>query len=55
MKYELERLGPDNFERLIQSLVFGEAGIACKIYGDGADGQREAVIDNAKLLLTTQK
>lgn len=51
MKYELERLGPDNFEHLIQSLVRGIAGNSAIIFGSGADGQREAVIENADLML----
>ena len=51
MKYELERLGPDNFERLIQSLIRGVAGNSAIIFGSGADGQREAVIENADLMM----
>ena len=51
MKYELERLGPDNFEHLIQSLVRGIAGNSAIIFGSGADGQREAVIENADLMV----
>lgn len=51
MKYELERLGPDNFEHLIQSLIRGVAGNSAIIYGSGADGQREAVIENADLMI----
>ena len=47
MKYELNRLGPDNFELLIQSLVRGIAGIPTIVFGDGPDGQREAVVENA--------
>lgn len=45
MRYELSQLGPDGFERLIQSLLAGET------YGDGPDGQRECVIRNAKRIL----
>lgn len=44
MKDELAKLGPDGFERLIQSLLGSET------YGDGPDGQREAVIQEAKTL-----
>ena len=33
MKYELERLGPDNFEHLIQSLIRGVAGNSAIIFG----------------------
>ena len=51
MKYELERLGPDNFEHLIQSLIRGIAGNSAIIFGSGADGQREAVIENANLMI----
>lgn len=51
MKYELERLGPDNFEHLIQSLIRGVAGNSAIIFGSGADGQREAVIENANLVI----
>lgn len=47
MKYELNRLGADNFEALIQSLVRGIAGIPTLVFGDGPDGQREAVIEEA--------
>lgn len=51
MKYELERLGPDNFEHLIQSLIRGITGNSAIIFGSGADGQREAVIENADLMM----
>ena len=51
MKYELERLGSDNFERLIQGLIRGVAGNSVIIFGSGADGQREAVIENADLMM----
>lgn len=51
MKYELERLGSDNFEHLIQSLVRGVADNSAIIFGSGADGQREAVIENADLVI----
>lgn len=47
MKHELNRLGSDNFERLIQALMSKLFGIQVKIYGDGPDRQREAVIENA--------
>lgn len=52
MKYELERLGPDNFEHLVQSLVRGIAGNSVIIFGDGPDGQREAVIENAQFTIS---
>lgn len=51
MKYELERLGPYNFEHLIQSLVRGIAGNSVTIYGSGPDGQREATIEDANLVI----
>ena len=44
MQCELKYLGPDGFERLIQSLLAGET------YGDGPDGQREVVIRDANRL-----
>ena len=47
MRYELDRLGSGNFEKLIQSLVMGLAGVSSTIYGDGPDGQREVCIENA--------
>lgn len=47
MKHELERLGPDGFEKLIQALMTKLFGIQVKIYGDGPDRQREALIENA--------
>lgn len=43
MKYELSTLGADGFERLIQSLLGGET------FGDGPDGQREAVLHCERL------
>lgn len=51
MKYDLERLGPYNFEHLIQSLIRGVAGNSAIIFGSGADGQREAVIENADIMI----
>ena len=47
MKHELERLGPDGFEKLIQALMTKLFGIRVKIYGDGPDRQREALIEDA--------
>ena len=52
MKYELDRLGPDAFEHLIQSLIRGVAGNGAIIFGDGPDGQREAVIEHANHKIT---
>ena len=48
MKYELGRLGPDNFEHMIQSLVQGIAGLSTSVFGAGPDGQREAVIEGGE-------
>ena len=47
MKYELDRLGPDNFQKMIQSLLMNIAGFQIIAYGDGADGGRDALIQNA--------
>ena len=47
MKHELERLGPEGFEKLIQTLMMTLFGIRVEIYGDGADRQREALIKDA--------
>ena len=52
MKYELERLGSDNFEHLIQSLITGIVGNSAIIFGDGPDGQREAVFKSTNLTIT---
>ena len=51
MKYELGRLGSDNFEHLIQGLIRGVAGNSAIIFGSGADGQREAVIEDANIMI----
>lgn len=51
MKYELDRLGPDGFEKMVQSLIQGVFSIPTIIFGDGPDGQREAVIENADKLV----
>lgn len=47
MSRELERLGPDGFEHLIQALLSKLFGVCVKIYGDEPDRQRETVIENA--------
>lgn len=47
MKHELERLGPDGFEKLIQTLMTTLFGIRVEIFGDGPDRQRETLIKNA--------
>lgn len=51
MKHELDRLGPDGFEKLIQTLMTQLFGIRVKIYGDGPDRQREAVIEDAHYMV----
>lgn len=48
MRYDLDQLGSDSFEHLIQSLVRGIAGNSVAVFGDGPDGQREAVIEESK-------
>ena len=55
MRYELDRLGPDNFEHMIQSLIRGLAGISTIVFGDGPDGQREASIENANFHIAGTK
>ena len=42
MKYDLNKLGPIEFEHMIQSLCKKIIGEGVKIYGAGPDGQREA-------------
>lgn len=54
MKYELDRLGPDNFERMIQSLVQGKEPKTI-ICGDGPDGQREFFIHDAQFEVLSGK
>ena len=49
MRYELDRLGSDSFEHLIQSLLKGIAGNSLSVFGDGPDGQREATIEGAEV------
>jgi hypothetical protein len=41
-KYNLDALGPQEFERLCQSLVQQLIGPGAKVYGMGSDGSREA-------------
>ena len=41
-KYNLDALGPQEFERLCQSLVQQVIGPGAKVYGMGKDGAREA-------------
>ena len=53
MNYEFQRIGADNFEKLIQSLVVGMSGIETMIFGDGPDGQREALIEDASFKINT--
>ncbi len=46
MKHELDRLGSAGFEHLIQALMSKLFGVRVKIYGDGPDRQREAVVED---------
>ncbi len=50
MRYDLNKLGSEEFEHMIQSLVQDIAGIGYQIFGDGPDGQREGVIEDASFL-----
>lgn len=52
MKHELGRLGTDRFEQMIQAIISGTAGFSAAIFGDGPDGQREAVIDEIDIPIT---
>lgn len=51
MQKELDSLGADVFERLVQSLVQKITGLKFEIFGDGPDGQREGVIEDADFKL----
>lgn len=42
MNYDFSRLGPLEFEDMVQSLWEGYFGITSSVYGSGPDGQREA-------------
>ena len=54
MNYELNRLGSQEFEKMIQSLVEGiEPSV--KSYGSGPDGQRDFVCNNANFEITIGK
>ena len=54
MNYELNCLGSQEFEKMIQSLVKGiEPSV--KIYGSGPDGQRDFACDNANFEITIGK
>lgn len=44
-KYELNKLGHEEFEELCQSLVLKVIGPGAKIYGMGRDGSREATFE----------
>ncbi len=44
MDYDFRRLGPQNFEKLVQALVVAEYGSKAHIYGRGRDGGRDAVV-----------
>lgn len=43
--YDLDRLGPHEFEKLAQALAVAELGNGLSVFGDGPDGQREATFD----------
>lgn len=45
MKYELNQLGSQKFEELVQGLASAEYGFEGKIYGKGPDGQREFTME----------
>lgn len=45
MDYDLSRLGTREFEHLTQSFVLKLAGAKVSVFGDGADGGREATYD----------
>jgi hypothetical protein len=45
MNFDLDRLGPQEFERLIQALALVELGNGVQIFGQGKDGGREATFD----------
>nr|WP_157553963.1 hypothetical protein [Herbidospora sakaeratensis] len=44
MDYDLARLGPREFEHLTQALCVAALGEKVQIYGDGADGGRDAAV-----------
>jgi hypothetical protein len=43
--YDLNRLGEREFEHLVQALVLRVLGAGVEVFGDGADGGREATFD----------
>ena len=45
MNYNLNNLGSNNFEHMVQALCRKIIGAGLKIYGAGADGQREAAFE----------
>lgn len=45
MTYDFSRLGPDGFEQMVQALTLASIGGRVRIFGDGADGGREATFD----------
>lgn len=45
MRYDLSRLGSENFERLCQALAIKILGPAVRVFGAGPDGGREAAFE----------
>ncbi|MFJ7158900.1 NACHT domain-containing protein [Streptomyces sp. NPDC101118] len=45
MRFDLSRLGSQEFEHLVQSLTMAEFGPGVGVFGSGADGGREATFD----------
>lgn len=43
--YDLNRLGPREFEHLVQALALKHLGNGVQVFGDGPDGSREAAFD----------
>ena len=50
MNYDFSRLGPLEFEDMVQSLWAGYFGITSSIYGSGPDGQREATFQGKAMV-----
>ncbi|GGD84020.1 NACHT domain-containing protein [Microbacterium murale] len=47
MDYDLARLGPTEFEHMVQALAIAELGIRVSTFGAGRDGGREATFSGA--------
>ena len=54
-KYNLNALGPEEFERMCQSLVQEVIGPGAKIYGIGRDGARDATFHGSACYPSTQE